>query len=241
MESTFADRDEVVSYSDAEIRRLKKALAAEEAELAEGETEESDDMSTHKTFAKIADLITTTDGECPPGYIEVTTTLLEPGLLNLVQSLGKQLAERDAELAASHIATETNFNLYRAGADRIAVLEASAEYHKDMAAKWQAEAEADLARIATLEDELAEVKEDRYAVTRQRTEALHRLDEYIALDAGMGATVLQLRARIAVLEAALREIADFAEQFIGDDEDGDERMYKVHVIADNALAPQEPP
>jgi hypothetical protein len=37
------------------------------------------------------------------------------------------------------------------------------------------------------------------------------------------------------LEAALREIADFAEQFIGDDEDGDERMYKVHQIADNAI------
>jgi hypothetical protein len=35
--------------------------------------------------------------------------------------------------------------------------------------------------------------------------------------------------------AALREIADFAEQFIGDDEDGDERMYKVHQIADNAI------
>jgi len=37
------------------------------------------------------------------------------------------------------------------------------------------------------------------------------------------------------LEAALREIADFAEQFIGDDEDGDERMYKVHQIADNTI------
>jgi plasmid stabilization system protein ParE len=41
--------------------------------------------------------------------------------------------------------------------------------------------------------------------------------------------------RIRELEAALREIADFAEQFIGDDEDGDERMYKVHQIADNAI------
>jgi hypothetical protein len=44
-----------------------------------------------------------------------------------------------------------------------------------------------------------------------------------------------LRQRAAELEAALREIADFAEQFIGDDEDGDERMYKVHQIADNAI------
>jgi hypothetical protein len=43
------------------------------------------------------------------------------------------------------------------------------------------------------------------------------------------------KARIAALEAALREIADFAEQFIGDDEDGDERMYKVHQIADSAI------
>jgi hypothetical protein len=41
--------------------------------------------------------------------------------------------------------------------------------------------------------------------------------------------------RIRELEAALREIADFSEQFIGDDEDGDERMYKVHTIADTAL------
>lgn len=42
-------------------------------------------------------------------------------------------------------------------------------------------------------------------------------------------------ASIRDLETALREIANFAEQFIGDDEDGDERMYKVHQIADNAI------
>ncbi len=41
---------------------------------------------------------------------------------------------------------------------------------------------------------------------------------------------------IRELEAALHEIADFSEQFIGDDEDGDERMYKVNQIADTALA-----
>lgn len=45
----------------------------------------------------------------------------------------------------------------------------------------------------------------------------------------------EAQERIATLEAALREIADFAEQFIGDDEDGDERMYKVHQIADSAI------
>jgi hypothetical protein len=44
------------------------------------------------------------------------------------------------------------------------------------------------------------------------------------------------RARIAELEAALREIADFSEQLIADDEDGDGRMYKVNQIADTALA-----
>jgi hypothetical protein len=44
-----------------------------------------------------------------------------------------------------------------------------------------------------------------------------------------------LETRNQQLKAALREIADFAEQFIGDDEDGDERMYKVHQIADNAI------
>jgi hypothetical protein len=45
----------------------------------------------------------------------------------------------------------------------------------------------------------------------------------------------KLVARVAELETALHEIADFSEQFIGDDEDGDERMYKVHQIADNAI------
>jgi hypothetical protein len=54
----------------------------------------------------------------------------------------------------------------------------------------------------------------------------------IALDEWLAA-----KARIAELEAALTEIADFSEQFIGDDEDGDERMYKVNQIADTALAP----
>ena len=49
--------------------------------------------------------------------------------------------------------------------------------------------------------------------------------------------VEHLRGRIAELEAALREIADFSEQFIGDDEDGDERMYKVNQIADTVLNP----
>jgi hypothetical protein len=47
---------------------------------------------------------------------------------------------------------------------------------------------------------------------------------------------LDAAERICELEAALREIADFSEQFIGDDEDGDERMYKVNQIADTALA-----
>jgi Ni,Fe-hydrogenase I large subunit len=46
----------------------------------------------------------------------------------------------------------------------------------------------------------------------------------------------RLLARISELEAALHEIADFSEQFIADDEDGDERMYKVNQIADTALA-----
>ena len=43
-------------------------------------------------------------------------------------------------------------------------------------------------------------------------------------------------ARIRELEAALHEIADFSEQFIADDEDGDERMYKVNQIVDTVLA-----
>ncbi len=51
-------------------------------------------------------------------------------------------------------------------------------------------------------------------------------------------TICRYEARIRELEAALREIADFSEQFIGDDEDGDERMYKVNQIADTALACQ---
>jgi hypothetical protein len=48
--------------------------------------------------------------------------------------------------------------------------------------------------------------------------------------------VAERDARIRELEAALHEIADFSEQFIMDDEDGDERMYKVNQIADTALA-----
>lgn len=51
----------------------------------------------------------------------------------------------------------------------------------------------------------------------------------------LAAELLTSRARVQALEAALREIADFAEQFIADDEDGDERMYKVYQIADNAI------
>ncbi len=55
--------------------------------------------------------------------------------------------------------------------------------------------------------------------------------------AGRAVEKLQRReARIAELETALHEIADFSEQFIADDEDGDERMYKVNQIADTALA-----
>jgi chromosome segregation ATPase len=65
-------------------------------------------------------------------------------------------------------------------------------------------------RVGQLESELAEVR--RRADVR--TDAL-----------------VEAEARIAQLEAALREIADFSEQFIGDDEDGDERMYKVNQIA----------
>jgi hypothetical protein len=45
-----------------------------------------------------------------------------------------------------------------------------------------------------------------------------------------------LKNRIRELEAALHEIADFSEQFIMDDEDSDERMYKVNQIADTAIA-----
>ncbi len=47
---------------------------------------------------------------------------------------------------------------------------------------------------------------------------------------------LEAADRIEKLEAALHAIADFSEQFIADDEDGDERMYKVNQIADTALA-----
>jgi hypothetical protein len=61
------------------------------------------------------------------------------------------------------------------------------------------------------------------------------LDGVVAKGAQYDSGFDDMADRIAELEAALREIADFAEQFIGDDEDGDERMYKVHQIADNAI------
>jgi hypothetical protein len=60
-----------------------------------------------------------------------------------------------------------------------------------------------------------------------------------ACDCGLweqSAVMFKHQERIRELEAALHEIADFSEQFIMDDEDGDERMYKVNQIADTALA-----
>lgn len=67
--------------------------------------------------------------------------------------------------------------------------------------------------------------------------ASYRMErDALAADLCSADVLLQGRnERIAALEATMREIADFAEQFIGDDEDGDERMYKVHQIADNAI------
>ncbi len=68
--------------------------------------------------------------------------------------------------------------------------------------------------------------------------------DYDALHQQLGETLLREQKLIgareysAQLEAALREIADISEQFIGDDED--ERMYKINQIADTALAPKEP-
>jgi hypothetical protein len=60
-----------------------------------------------------------------------------------------------------------------------------------------------------------------------------------ACDCGLweqSAVMFKHQERIRELETALHEIADFSEQFIMDDEDGDERMYKVNQIADTALA-----
>jgi hypothetical protein len=64
---------------------------------------------------------------------------------------------------------------------------------------------------------------------------IHELER--CLDGGVDCANERItqKARIRELEAALREVADFSEQFIADDEDGDERMYKVHTIADTAL------
>lgn len=55
--------------------------------------------------------------------------------------------------------------------------------------------------IKELKAELAGMTEDRNAVTRQRNEALRRVDEYVALDAGMGASLLKAQNRIRELEA----------------------------------------
>jgi hypothetical protein len=78
----------------------------------------------------------------------------------------------------------------------------------------------------------ARLIEDEYGV------AIHVIDydalklKYKTLLASYDDCYLEeCRACTAELKAALREIADFAEQFIGDDE----RMYKVHQIADNAI------
>lgn len=79
---------------------------------------------------------------------------------------------------------------------------------------------------------------DAFAVSDRRT-LLRLLDEARNHEATWAmrheretAIADKATARVAALESALREIADFAEQFIADDEDGDERMYKVHQIAE---------
>ncbi len=79
----------------------------------------------------------------------------------------------------------------------------------------------------------------RYRETLHEVQATVRMGEHpegaYVLAADYDELRLSTGVRIADLEAALHEIADFSEQFIADDEDGDERMYKVNQIADTAL------
>ena len=80
---------------------------------------------------------------------------------------------------------------------------------------------------------------------RQRAEAAERdlaackiaRDGWMKSSDKAQARIRELEAERDRLREALTEIADFSEQFIGDDEDGDECMYRVNQIADTALAP----
>jgi hypothetical protein len=83
-----------------------------------------------------------------------------------------------------------------------------------------------LERIANADSAQALIQELIYAKAR--------ICELEGANAHCHQAMENLAGRVVDLEAALREIADFSEQFIGDDEDGDERMYKVNQIADTA-------
>ena len=92
---------------------------------------------------------------------------------------------------------------------------------------------ADLER-ATAERERGSIRREEWTKAREHFELAHRqVMAQLQASAEHGAVLVN---RIAQLEAALHEIADFSEQFIGDDEDGDERMYRVNQIADATLA-----
>lgn len=54
------------------------------------------ELNTGCTYAPIKELVTTTGGKCPDGYIEVETTMLAPGLRDLLQRLQGQMASADA-------------------------------------------------------------------------------------------------------------------------------------------------
>ena len=94
------------------------------------------------------------------------------------------------------------------------------------------------ARIADLEAQLLKSSPEHQAQMKWARDVVRQVVIPLTINANTHPSVLL--ARIWELEAALHEIADFSEQFIGDDEDGDERMYKVNQIADTALAQKEP-
>lgn len=73
-----------------------------------------------KTYAKASELVTTRDGKCPPGYLEVESTLVLGGLQAMISQLRADLAELTAKhrrMAVSSCQAEAGYLRRIAGLD----------------------------------------------------------------------------------------------------------------------------
>jgi hypothetical protein len=65
------------------------------------------ELNTGRSYVRVTDLVTTTDGKCPDGYVEVETTMLAPGLRDLLNRTrtDKEYLER-AHTTLMHVELE---------------------------------------------------------------------------------------------------------------------------------------